>query len=405
MVSNDTSVAELKDDPTNLDFIIGFFQSLENSTLTAPYDFNSTWLENFTSAAGNINASSSTDTLATSMFSTSTASAGQSTLPSIIGTSLSSSDGSVMGPASQSESASPSPLPIRSTQAQARSEGPSTTITTSPLRSQIGPSTSRNGAASSIVSLKTGADDQRTNNLSRGGGVELDLVRALDKLDMSTASNILLAGAFAAFTVDFLVYPLDTIKTRIQSPDYRRLYTTNGAINRSLFRGLYQGIGSVILATLPSCNPTPPSFRNRPCPFPTLLHHRSYNHTANHSLFTSAGAFFTTYESTKTLFHTLNPTLPTSHTPLLPAPVLHALASSTAELVSCFILTPAEVLKQNAQMVRKPSPSSSPTKAFDAHATRLAFSKFRSDPRQLWRGYTALAARNLPFTAMQFPLF
>ena len=63
------------------------------------------------------------------------------------------------------------------------------------------------------------------------------------------------AGAFAAFTVDILVYPLDTIKTRFQSPDYKRLYTnpSNNAINRSLFRGLYQGIGSVVLATIPSC--------------------------------------------------------------------------------------------------------------------------------------------------------
>ncbi len=56
-------------------------------------------------------------------------------------------------------------------------------------------------------------------------------------------------------------------------------------------------------------------------------------------------------------------------------------------------------------MVRKPSSPTSSTKVFDAHATRLAFSKFRRDPRQLWRGYTTLAARNLPFTAMQFPLF
>lgn len=185
----------------------------------------------------------------------------------------------------------------------------------------------------------------------------------------NTNTDILLAGAFAAFTVDFLVYPLDTIKTRIQSTEYRRLYTTNGAINRSLFRGLYQGIGSVILATLPS-----------------------------------SGAFFTTYESTKSLLHSLNPTLPSSSTPLIPTPILHALASSTGELVSCFILTPAEVLKQNAQMVRKPSPSSpnasssavgkSKTQAFDTHATRLAYQKFRNNPTQLWRGYTALAARN-----------
>ncbi|KAL8799373.1 MAG: hypothetical protein Q9182_005945 [Xanthomendoza sp. 2 TL-2023] len=194
----------------------------------------------------------------------------------------------------------------------------------------------------------------------------------------NTNTDILIAGASAAFTVDFLIYPLDTIKTRIQSPDYRRLYTTNGTVNRSLFRGLYQGIGSVVLATLPS-----------------------------------SGAFFTTYEASKSFLHTLNPSLPSSpSTPLIPLPLLHATASSTAELVSCLILTPAEVLKQNAQMVVRdaPSPSSSSssstqTQAFDHTATRQAFNKFRSNPIQLWRGYTALVARNLPFTAMQFPLF
>jgi hypothetical protein len=64
------------------------------------------------------------------------------------------------------------------------------------------------------------------------------------------------AGAIAAFTVDLLVYPLDTIKTRIQSPDYARFYTnaSTGKPNPALFRGVYQGIGSVIIATLPSCN-------------------------------------------------------------------------------------------------------------------------------------------------------
>ncbi|KAL9604478.1 MAG: hypothetical protein Q9219_000443 [cf. Caloplaca sp. 3 TL-2023] len=191
----------------------------------------------------------------------------------------------------------------------------------------------------------------------------------------NTNTDILLAGAFAAFTVDFLVYPLDTIKTRLQSRDYHRLYTTNGAFNRSLFRGLYQGIGSVILATLPS-----------------------------------SGAFFTTYESTKSVLHTLNPTLSGSSAPLIPTPIIHALASSSGELVSCLILNPAEVLKQNAQMVRKPFSSAtktnqSTTQLFDTHATRLAFRKFQRDPKQLWRGYTALVARNLPFTAMQFPLF
>lgn len=73
----------------------------------------------------------------------------------------------------------------------------------------------------------------------------------------NTNTDILYAGAFAAFTVDLLVYPLDTIKTRLQSTDYKRLYTngSTGAVNRSLFRGLYQGIGSVVIATVPSCTP------------------------------------------------------------------------------------------------------------------------------------------------------
>lgn len=75
--------------------------------------------------------------------------------------------------------------------------------------------------------------------------------------DISNARNtdIWIAGAFAAFTVDLLVYPLDTIKTRLQSPDYRRLYTNgvDSKVSRSMFRGVYQGVGSVIIATLPSC--------------------------------------------------------------------------------------------------------------------------------------------------------
>ncbi|KAJ4986907.1 hypothetical protein SVAN01_07585 [Stagonosporopsis vannaccii] len=179
----------------------------------------------------------------------------------------------------------------------------------------------------------------------------------------NTNSDILIAGAIAAFTVDLLVYPLDTLKTRFQSPDYARLYTNSatGKPNPALFRGMYQGVGSVIIATLPS-----------------------------------SGAFFTTYERTKSLFTNLNST--SSHpNGLLPTPVIHAAASSLAELVSCAILTPAEVIKQNAQMVSADHSST--------NATIQTLQKFRSNPLALWRGYTSLAGRNLPFTAMQFPMF
>ncbi|KAF2264537.1 mitochondrial carrier protein [Lojkania enalia] len=182
---------------------------------------------------------------------------------------------------------------------------------------------------------------------------------------MSGNSNtdILVAGACAAFSVDLLVYPLDTLKTRLQSPQYAKLYTNVATQkpNAALFRGLYQGIGSVIIATLPS-----------------------------------SGAFFTTYERTKALFTHLNPSTSSHPNGLIPTPILHSTASALAELVSCAILTPAEVIKQNAQMVSSTS---------STNATLQTLAKFKANPLALWRGYTALAGRNLPFTALQFPMF
>ena len=171
------------------------------------------------------------------------------------------------------------------------------------------------------------------------------------------------AGAFAAFTVDLLVYPLDTLKTRIQSPAYSTLYkTAQGRLAPSLFRGLYQGLPSVILATIPS-----------------------------------SGAFFTTYEGLK---YALNELTPANSTLYVPQAAVHSVASGGAELVSCAILTPAEVLKQNAQMVIKDAQNRS-----GRNPTMEVLKQFRRQPRKLMSGYTALAARNLPFTGLQFPLF
>jgi solute carrier family 25 S-adenosylmethionine transporter 26 len=108
----------------------------------------------------------------------------------------------------------------------------------------------------------------------------------------------------------------------------------------------------------------------------------------------------------KSLLSKANPTLRGSSSPLIPQPFIHSIASATAELVSCFILTPAEVLKQNAQMIRQPAEASSSKSSavFQPSVTVQALKQFQR-PSQLWRGYTVLAARNLPFTAMQFPMF
>jgi solute carrier family 25 S-adenosylmethionine transporter 26 len=149
---------------------------------------------------------------------------------------------------------------------------------------------------------------------------------------------------------------------------------------------VYQGLGSVIIATLPSCTLISPK---------TTEHLSAYIQCLENCSFPVAGAFFTTYERTKSLFTQLNTTSSSPHG-VLPIALVHASASSLAELVSCAILTPAEVIKQNAQMVSSGSPT---------NATLQTLAKFKSNPLALWRGYTALAGRNLPFTAMQFPMF
>jgi hypothetical protein len=181
--------------------------------------------------------------------------------------------------------------------------------------------------------------------------------------------DIWIAGAAAAFTVDLIVYPLDTIKTRLQSADYKKVYRngTNTAFTPAMFRGVYQGVGSVIIATLPA-----------------------------------SGAFFSTYESVKAALHRANPQRGDDNEGgLIPTPVLHATASAAAELVSCAILTPAEVIKQNAQMV---DTTRAGGRTARGNATVATLRRFRTQPLGLWRGYAALAGRNLPFTALQFPL-
>lgn len=241
--------------------------------------------------------------------------------------------------------------------------------------------------------------------------------------------DTVVAGAVAAFTVDLLIYPLDTLKTRLQAPDY----ATRFPAGRGLYGGLYQGVGSVIVATLPA-----------------------------------AGLFFTTYEKAKS-------TLASSSSPLANAPpaLSHMLASSSAELVSCLVLTPAEIIKQRAQVVNKQrdrahhspgskrSPACPATTAAEAakevlqkvqpgesktdiaketvknaadkvakqappgsaastarnvvldaqeqlqhaskqHPTRSSLAPIAST---FGRSYLALAGRNLPFTALQFPIY
>ncbi|KAL5341803.1 mitochondrial carrier domain-containing protein [Aspergillus crustosus] len=191
--------------------------------------------------------------------------------------------------------------------------------------------------------------------------------------------DIWISGAVAVLTVDFLVYPFDTLKTRIQSPSYNTIYknpATNTIRKNVLFRGLYQGVFSVVLSTIPA-----------------------------------SGAFFTTYESTKSTLTTLKTTSSSHIISSTPAPIINALASSAGEMVSCLLLTPAEVIKQNAQIINNNNPTSNPEECRGKSGRRTGsvtlqvLRRFKSHPFRLFSGYTALVGRNLPFTGINFPIF
>jgi hypothetical protein len=52
------------------------------------------------------------------------------------------------------------------------------------------------------------------------------------------------AGAFAGVAVDLSLFPIDTIKTRLQAP--------GGFLANGGWRGIYKGIGSVATGSAPS---------------------------------------------------------------------------------------------------------------------------------------------------------
>lgn len=149
----------------------------------------------------------------------------------------------------------------------------------------------------------------------------------------------------------------------MQSASYTSVYKhLNGTINRTLLAGLYQGFGPTLIAG-------------------TI----------------GSAAFFTTYEASKNAFEQAQAA---GYLLGVPRPVFHIASSAAAELLTCAILNPAEVLKQNAQVFQKPQHAgcrSSPTMEM--------LRRFKKQPSGLWTGYTALVTSQLPSVCLTFCLY
>jgi hypothetical protein len=153
----------------------------------------------------------------------------------------------------------------------------------------------------------------------------------------------------------------------MQSPIYKTIYKhSNGALNRTIFHGLYQGFGPTLLAG-------------------TL----------------SSAAFFTTYEASKKAFENAQSA---GYMLGVPRSVFHIASSAIAELIACAILNPAEVLKQNAQVVQRPVATSNGLGTVKSPTMEI-LKQFQKQPAKLWTGYTALVASQLPSICLTFCLY
>ncbi|KAA1085269.1 S-adenosylmethionine transporter [Puccinia graminis f. sp. tritici] len=157
----------------------------------------------------------------------------------------------------------------------------------------------------------------------------------------------MMAGAMAGTTVDLFFYPIDTLKTRLQS---RQGFIASGG-----FKGVYKGLGSVAVGSAPG-----------------------------------AALFFTTYEYCK---RSIIPSL----LPSLSSPVVHMIAASLGEVAACLVRVPTEVVKQRQQTAAYGSSTSS------ARALQLVIQQggFKS----LYQGFGITISREVPFSLLQFPLY
>ncbi|GAA5911886.1 hypothetical protein JCM6882_005231 [Rhodosporidiobolus microsporus] len=158
----------------------------------------------------------------------------------------------------------------------------------------------------------------------------------------------MLAGALAGTSVDTLFFPIDTLKTRLQS--------AQGFVAAGGFKGVYRGLGSAVVGSAPG-----------------------------------ASFFFTTYETLKGVLPRAVPKLREEGM----QPVVHMLSASGGEVAACLIRVPTEVVKQRSQTAAAGTGS---LDVFKAVWTQQGV-------RGFYRGFGSTVAREIPFSLLQFPLY
>jgi solute carrier family 25 S-adenosylmethionine transporter 26 len=175
-----------------------------------------------------------------------------------------------------------------------------------------------------------------------------------------TFATALLAGALAGTTVDLSLYPLDTLKTRIQS--------SSGFLASGGFTGIYRGVGSAIIGSAPG-----------------------------------AALFFCTYEYSKSFLSARRQAKEVTEGQVGEwiVPIEQMMAASLGEVAACAVRVPTEVVKQRAQAGQHPSSLSALRAILSQHRTI----GFPGVWMEVYRGWSVTIMREVPFTVIQFPLW
>ncbi|KAI9713175.1 MAG: S-adenosylmethionine transporter [Bogoriella megaspora] len=171
----------------------------------------------------------------------------------------------------------------------------------------------------------------------------------------------LIAGGLAGTTVDLSLYPIDTLKTRLQS--------SAGFHSSGGFRGIYAGVGSALIGSAPG-----------------------------------AALFFVTYEGTKKWLledHQRHAGALGGVGDKSREPLVQMLAASLGEVAACAVRVPTEVIKQRAQARQFSGSWSALVDILQQRRTQgLGYVG-----RELYRGWSVTVLREVPFTVIQFPLW
>jgi solute carrier family 25 S-adenosylmethionine transporter 26 len=155
-------------------------------------------------------------------------------------------------------------------------------------------------------------------------------------------SLALVAGGFAGTSVDVALYPLDTLRTRLQS--------TEGFWKAGGYQNIYRGLHAAAIGAAPT-----------------------------------AAVFFSTYEGSKKLL-----SRPGSEAPWWTP----SAAATAGEVVACVVRVPTAVVTQRMQVGRYNQV---------AEAVRSIWAS--GGARAFYTGYWATVAREIPFSFIQFPIY